>query len=156
MPFHDTFHALGRGLEKEGDLERSSEEFLGKVLVLDFWKSSTPGQKDFEIQLATDMKSNIRTYPDLKGRVEILGVNLDSRTVDFARAVSDWSIPWPQHHDSLGFETPLARFFGIPRGPHLVVLDPEGHLAYMGADRNAFFRALTRELRRIRGVEEKK
>jgi hypothetical protein len=148
--FRETFHALG-----QSDVDRSSDALRGKVLVLDFWKGSTPGQQDFEIQLATDMKSNFERYPDLRGRVEILGVNLDLRTVDFARAVNDWRVPWPQHHDTLGFDTPLARLLGIPRAPHLVVMDPAGHLAYMGADRQAFFRSLTQELRRLRGVDGK-
>lgn len=134
----------------EGEREISLEGLRGKVVVLDFWSSSSRGQRDFERRFARDLRSVLDTYPDLEDRIEILGVNLDVRRESFEAAVKEWGMPWPQHHDGLGFRTPVAEAFGIPRDPHCAVLDPAGTMVYLGADRDAFFRALSAELRRIR------
>ena len=146
------------GMEVEGaevkgaEVEYALTDLRGKAVVLDFWRSTTPGQVDVEKQFAKDMTSILKEYQELRGKVVILGVNLDSRHSDFEAAVQSAGIPWPQHHDGQGFETPLARLLGIPREPHYLVLDPEGRVAYLGASEPDFRRALTRELKRLRGV----
>jgi hypothetical protein len=149
----------GKFRSKEGEKEYSPEDLKGKVLVLDFWRSSTPGQKDFETKFAKDLLQILKEFPALQGRVLVLGVNLDARSVDFEAAVRDWEIPWLQHHDGLGFETPLAGLFAIPSEPHWAVVSPEGKVAFLGSDdENAFRRALSDEMKRLTGksVPEKK
>ena len=75
--------------------------------------------------------------PGTRGEVRI-------EVADFEAAVRDWEIPWPQHHDGLGFETPLAGLFAIPSEPHWAVVSPEGKVVFLGSDdENAFRRALS-------------
>ena len=134
--------------------EYTLEGLRGKVVAIDFWKSSSPGQLDFEEKLSRDLKATMEKFRDLEGKVEVLGVNLDARVEEFERAAQACRIFWPQHHDGLGFETPLAVLLGIPREPQMVVLDPEGRLVYMGGDSDRFFRLFSKELKRVRGVED--
>jgi hypothetical protein len=140
---------------RDEEKEYLLEDLKGKVLVLDFWRSSTPGQGDFEKRFARDLLQLLDEYPDLKGRVIVLGVSLDSRRADFEAAMRDWGLPWPQHHDGLGFETPLAGLFAIPTVPHWAVVSPEGKVAFLGADdEDAFRRALSGELQRLTGKKK--
>lgn len=132
----------------------SSSALRGKVVALDFWRSSTSSQEEFERILTRDLLQAFADYPELAGRIVVLGINLDADRTAFEDAVEDWGIPWPQHHDGKGFETPLAQLFGIPREPHLLVIDPEGRIAYIGADSQRFFAVLSREAKRLRGVPE--
>jgi hypothetical protein len=150
-PFEASF--LDGGNAQGGKESRfSAEDLGGKVVALDFWRSSTPSQRGFEEVLARDLKQAFVDYPELQGKILVLGVNLDADRAAFQAAVEDWGIPWPQHHDGMGFETPLAALFGIPREPHLVLIDPQGRIAYLGPDSRKFFAALSREARRLRGV----
>ncbi|HVR74388.1 MAG TPA: thioredoxin-like domain-containing protein [Planctomycetota bacterium] len=130
--------------------EVEARDLRGKVVLLLFWTASTRGEADFEKQLSRDLKTTLVELPELSGRVEILGVNLDRQMKDFEAAVTEWGIEWPQHHDGLGFRTPLAELFAVPRSPHRALLGPDGRLVYLGSDDQKTFQALNTELRRLR------
>jgi hypothetical protein len=123
----------------------------GSVVLIDFWKASTPGQRAFEEGLHADLAAYAAEHPQVAGRYQVLGVNLDTDRAAFEHARGTWKMPWPQCHDGLGFETPCALLLGIPRAPHWAVIDPRGRLVYLGADRSRFSAAFTREMERLRG-----
>lgn len=138
-----------------GQKAATAEEFTleglrGKVVVLDFWRSTTPGQQKFETTFSRDLAGMLEEYPELRATVVVLGINLDARRSDFEAAVKAWQMPWPQHHDGLGFETPLVKLFGLPLEPQRMVLEPGGKVVYLGADREEFFQSLSAVLRRAR------
>jgi hypothetical protein len=130
----------------------SAEGLLGQVVLIEFWTASTPGHGDQVKTLAAGLASNLKEYPDLKGKVEVLGVNLDTDREAFEAAVAAWGTPWPQCCDGRGFRTPLAEAFGVPRVPQWVVIAAGGRVVYIGADFDAFLAAASEELRRVRGV----
>jgi hypothetical protein len=140
------------GTFQHGDEEVrvTSKRLTGKLILLNFWASSLPDQKDFETGLVKDMRSSIEEYPVLDGNIEVLGVNLDTSREVFEKAVLDWQIPWPQAHDGRGFETSLATQFAVPRLPHWCVITPDGKLAYLGGNKKAFYREATRAMKSLR------
>jgi hypothetical protein len=144
------FEATFRQGEKE--LEVSQESLRGKLVLMDFWRAKTRNQRDFEQTLQEGLAAALREYPELDGRVQVLGVNLDRDRGTFEAAVKEWRLSWPQHHDGKGFDSPLVSLFGIPRLPHWAVVDPEGKILYLGADRQRFFEVATAALRRLRGA----
>jgi len=122
-------------------------DLRGRLVVLNFWSSSLQGQQEFEEGLARDVLESVKEFPVLRGRVEILGVNLDANEESFQKAVKEWKIPWPQAWSKNRFDAPLPTAFAIPRLPHWAVIDPEGGLVYLGGNRKSFYKEVTRALR---------
>jgi tetratricopeptide (TPR) repeat protein len=123
-----------------------STDLKGKVTLFYFWRASSPGLEAFEKTLAADLPKALAEYPVLQGRVDVFGVNLDSRRDDFEGALERLRVTWPQHHDGKGFRTPLAEVFAVPRSPHWLVVDRNGKIAYLGGDSEAFFAKATAAL----------
>lgn len=147
-PFEATFR------KGDEELRLSNESLRGKLVILDFWRSDTPRQREFEELLASDLGPLL--FPDggLAGRAEVLGVNLDTERGKFEAAVKEWGIPWPQYHDGKGADSPLATRFGISRSPHIAVVDPQGKLLYVGSDRQRFFAVKTEAVRRLTAAQK--
>jgi hypothetical protein len=134
--FQSTFEGLG------GAVTYSRDDLRGKLVVLDFWRSSAPGQKDRERRLVEELSRAFRESPALSEKVVILGVNLDPDRAMYETARAAWELPWPQVYDGEAFRSPLATAFAIPQVPHRALIDPQGRLAYLGADDRAFRAAL--------------
>ena len=153
--FSGTFEqasAPGEALEKRS---YSTEGLRGKVVLVEFWTAAVPGRGKRVKKLAADLAKNLKDYPDLKGKVQALGVNLDTSRELFEAAIAAWGTPWPELHDGQGFRTPLAEAFAIPRVPQWVVIEASGgRVVHIGPDYERFLKAATRELRRVRGLEE--
>jgi hypothetical protein len=137
----------------------SLQSCRGKVLLLYFWRASTPGLAAFVETVARDPKASldqaVKDYPVLEGEIVLLGVNVDRDARAFEDAVARWHVPWPQHHDGKGFETPLAELLAIPRTPHWVAVDPAGRIWYLGADVEQFYAHASELMRRHRIALEK-
>ncbi len=141
--------------ERQGDKTTYSLNGLrGKVVLLVFWKASSPGQRPFEAQLSKDIARTLVAYPTLQENVVVLQVNLDTDRNLFDAAVRQWNITSLQVHDGMGFETPLARTFHIPRAPHFVVIDPDTSLTYLGGSAQDFFKRASSALKERRRRSE--
>ncbi len=144
--------APGEPLEKRS---YSAEGLRGQVVLLEFWTAADPGRGDRIKTLAAGLASNLKEYPDLAGKVQALGVNLDTTREPFDAAIAVWDTPWPELHDGQGFRTPLAEVFAIPRAPHWVVIEASGgRVVYIGSDFDRFLAIASQELRRVRGISE--
>jgi hypothetical protein len=127
-----------------GDLGSvTSDDLRGKWVILQFWSTTAPGSF-----YSGERMNAIKARLSGSGHeVTILGINVDTDTAAFAKALIDWEfdfdrrdgqgtrrVPlfdWPQHHDGLGFESPIVRRFGIPRAPMEILLGPEGELLHV-------------------------
>jgi hypothetical protein len=144
--------APGQPLEKRS---YSLEGLRGQVVLLEFWTAADAGRGERVKTLAAGLASNLKEYPDLEGKVQALGVNLDATREPFDAAIAVLGTPWPELHDGRGFRTPLAEAFAIPRAPHWVVIQGAGgHVVYIGSDFERFLAIASHELRRVRGVVE--
>ncbi len=145
-----------------GPRKWAREDLAKKVVFIFFWRSSTKDHQKFIHKFARDEKASldqaIGKYPILEGEVEVLGVNLDLDKVAYRAAVEKWRVPWPQLHDGKGFETELAKTFGITRAPHWAVLAPAGgkfRIWYLGDNEQAFYQFASKALKTRRIALEK-
>lgn len=94
----------------------------GKVILVDFWASwcgpcvrSIPGLIDI-----------YKKYKD-KG-FEIVGISLDSKKEDWAKAVKNLNITWPQFSNLKGWKEDCAVTYGVDAIPHTVLIDKDGKI----------------------------
>jgi len=101
----------------------ASEEFRGKVVVLDFW--------------ATWCQPCVEEFPALRrideqhgDDVVLLGVNLDWSDDLSIQALRDWialeNVPGDHVHDGLSWDSELVKAFGVQEIPFNVVVAPNG------------------------------
>jgi len=113
----------------------------GKVTLIDFW--------------ATWCGPCVGQFPDLKRLNEeysgkgfqILGISLDG---DDRAAFEGWlqknDVDWPQIYDGQGWDTPLAKEFGVRAIPFTVLLDREGEILAVDPPPDRVREILAREL----------
>jgi len=130
----------------------SNESLKGQVVLLNFWTFSSSKQKATRDTLVGGLATNLEQYPDLVGKVTVLGINLDHAKETFDRALEEWGRPWPEYWEGKGFATSIAEAFAIPRVPHWGVIGADGRVRYIGAHHPTFLEAASLELRRVRGV----
>ena len=147
-PFQASFRPPG----DSPPVEYSSAGLKGRVVLLVFWRA-TAAQRRLIEALADDVAAYETDHPEVKGRYQILGVNLDTDPVLFHRARAQWRLPWPQCHEGAGFESTVAQGFAIPRVPHWAVLSPAGNLVALTGNRDAFSSRFTAEMERLRSHE---
>jgi thiol-disulfide isomerase/thioredoxin len=105
----------------------SLAELKGKVILIDFW--------------STTCLPCVRMLPDLKSLYakhnvegfEVIGISLDSDKDVLTRFVEKHEIPWPDYFDALGFNSPLAKAYGINGIPVLWLVDRHGLLRHLDA-----------------------
>ena len=137
--------------EVEGERQRfTSENLRGKVVLIVFWKTDARGIEEARSTLTAGLKATLKEYPDLNGKVQVLGINLDPTREIFESTLKAWGRPWPELYGEASFRSPVVKAFAIPRSPHWVVIDPEGRVVFLGARTNAFLRAASQELRQVR------
>jgi hypothetical protein len=136
--------------DASGSAVRRSSDLAGKVTLLIFWSSSSPGHGKLESTLVDGLARTYQQYPQLAGKVEVLGINLDLDPALFREAVDQWRIQWPQHHDAAGFEGRLARLFAVPKTPCFAVIDSDWRIRYLGDSGDLFLAHGSRALRDLR------
>ena len=137
-----------------GALQIGPDALRGKVCLVLFWDSSAVGVTEQVRELDGAVERNLREYPDLVGKVQVLGVNLDATRELYEAAVKERGIDWPEHFDGRGFDSPLVHTLALPRLPQWMVVSAEGKIVYLGSDYGQFGAHGGREMRRVRGLEE--
>jgi peroxiredoxin len=97
------------------------EELRGKVVVLDFWATWCP-PCEFQIPILNQVYEAHREAGD----VEILGISVDTEGPD---AVQEYIAKHQAVYPILMGSESLARTFGAPGFPSLIVVDPSGRIA---------------------------
>ena len=94
-------------------------DLRGKVVVLDFWATWCP-PCEFQIPILNDVHARLDGE-----RVAILGVSVDTEGPEKVRAYLD---EHPAEYPILMGSEALARKFGAPGFPSLIVVDPQGRV----------------------------
>lgn len=97
------------------------EELRGKVVVLDFWATWCP-PCEFQIPILNQVYEAHREVGD----VEILGISVDTEGPD---VVQEYIAKHQAAYPILMGSESLARTFGAPGFPSLIVVDPSGRIA---------------------------
>ncbi len=116
-PLNLTFEATDHGKVDAGKLR-------GKVVVLDFW-ASWCGPCMAELPDVCELYE--KQHPN---GLEILGINLDDDPASVATVQKKFKMPWPQHCDGKGWETPLAQRFDVHSIPSVWIFDKKGMLRF--------------------------
>lgn len=142
---------VGKPIELEGTTLEGKKfniaEYKGKVVLVDFW-ATWCGPCIAELP---NVKRLYEEYHD-KG-FEVVGISLDDNAGDVAAFAKDKKLPWiqllPAKDESPGFESPLAKFFGIRFIPMMFLVDKDGKVTAM----NVRGRALAEAVPKLLGVE---
>ena len=119
-----------------------SAEARGSVLVLIFWSAESPHC----LIWLPEFVRGIRQIPG--GRVRIATVAVDNNRADVAKRMNDLRLgEWPTFFDGEGWQSPMARDYGINSLPTVFVIDQRGVLRSINARENydLVIRSLLRE-----------
>jgi thiol-disulfide isomerase/thioredoxin len=105
----------------------SLSQYLGKVVVLDFWKT-TCGPCLRAIPKVSALRS---AYPE--AQVAIIGINCDESISALQAYSRRQPHPWPQIHSGSQRANPLS-LYGVSLLPTFVVIDQTGRIQYKGND----------------------
>ena len=121
------------GRTAEGD-EFDWDSYRGKVVLVDFW-ASWCGPCRAEIP---NMKAQLEKYAD-KG-FAIVGVNLDTSVERYQQYVDSQKLTWTNlmsdNPEEMGWENPLATYYGVSGIPTAILVDKEGKVVSLAARGN--------------------
>ena len=119
------------------------ESLRGKVVLIDFWASwCGPCRRE--------NPNVVRVYERFKEQgFEIFGVSLDRNRERWVKAITDDGLTWPQISDLKGWQSAVAKQYGVTSIPQTVLLDGEGRILA----RNLRGAALEQKLAEVFAVE---
>jgi peroxiredoxin len=97
----------------------SLSDLRGRVVIIDFWATWCP-PCEFQIPILNEVYA---AHPN--GEVEILGISVDT---EGAEKVREYIRKHDARYPILMGDEALARRFGAPGFPSLIVIDPEGRI----------------------------
>ncbi len=103
----------------------------GKVVLLAFWESAEQ----------VELLSEKALYEKFHAQgLEMVGISLGQtgRKARLKRLLKAQKIPWPQYFDGQGWDSDMARRFGIYQSPTLLLLDKQGVLREINAQTAGF------------------
>jgi peroxiredoxin len=126
--------ALGGG---EIDLSR----LRGYVVVMIFWSADSP----HSLLWLRDFRSSWESLP--QDQIRVVTISLDEKQKELENRLQHLRADWPTHFDGLGWQSPVARSFGINALPTVWILDKKGTLRTINARSNyeKWIRQLLRE-----------
>ena len=100
-------------------------ELKGKTVVLDFWASWCPDCRK-------DAPEIVRLYKQFHPQgVEFVGVSMDTDIEKWKAAVEQYGIEYTQVSELKKFkETDISRLYGVKWIPSMVVVGPDGKVAF--------------------------
>ncbi len=107
----------------------SVSDYRGKMLVLNFcakWCGFCAPEIPY-------LKKVYEEHHD-KG-LEVIGVSLDENEAELCEFIDAHDIPWPNIFDGKGWESDLARYFGINSVPSQWLIDRDGTIISVGTRR---------------------
>lgn len=99
-----------------------SEVSKNKLTILDFWASWCRPCMD-------EMPNMINIYNKYSDKgLGIVGVSLDEREQDWKGTIKSKGLKWLQLSDLQGWESPVAKKYGVQSIPHIIVIDQKGNI----------------------------
>jgi thiol-disulfide isomerase/thioredoxin len=95
------------------------EKFRGKVVLIQYWASSSPTAK-------ADMTALKGLWNKYGNSFTIVGVNLDNNAKELNAYLSDNPLPWPQIYEEGGLDSGPANRLGILTVPTMFLIDQQG------------------------------
>jgi thiol-disulfide isomerase/thioredoxin len=102
----------------------STEQYKGKVLLLDFWATWCAPCKQ-------EMPSVKKVYGKYNEKgFEIVGISLDRSRGDLDRYLASNNIQWPQFFDGKYWQNEIAVKYGVSSIPATFLIDKKGKIRY--------------------------
>lgn len=100
----------------------SLSDLRGKVVLIDFWASwCGPCRRE--------NPHVVRLYETYKEKgFEIIGVSLDRDKERWLKAIDDDGLAWQHISDLKGWQSAVAKQYGVSSIPHTILLDEEGKI----------------------------
>jgi len=115
-------------------------DYKGKYVLLDFWASwCGPCLRD-----APHMRKIQETYGEKN--FTLLGVSLDTKKGKWKSAIARYELDWPHGSDLGGWDSQVAKTYGVTSIPHTVLISPEGEILAIGLRGEQLDKKLKREL----------